>query len=136
MGLPRASAQYAVVTPARKRNAIAAQTAQPCARDPVIDPSVYVSPEEIAKMANIARKFENGVGFSNGCALFALKKPPPLVPNCLITSCEATAPWAIVCSVIVCVRRLPSAPVVVTVCGSRTATLSYAFRFCTAPCET
>src|SRR6185436_12025956 len=34
-GLPRASAQYAVVTPARKRNAIAPHTAHPCWRDPV-----------------------------------------------------------------------------------------------------
>ena len=39
-GLPRASAQYAVVTPARNRNAIAAQTAQPCVGEPVIWPSV------------------------------------------------------------------------------------------------
>ena len=39
-GLPRASAQYAVVTPARNRNAIAAQTAQPCLREPVMSPSV------------------------------------------------------------------------------------------------
>src|SRR6476620_2128920 len=35
-GFPRASAQYAVVTPARNRNAIAPQTAQPCFGDPVI----------------------------------------------------------------------------------------------------
>jgi len=34
----------------------------------------------------------SGEGFSNGCALFALKKPPPLVPSSLIDSCEATAP--------------------------------------------
>ncbi len=39
-GLPLASAQYAVVTPARKRNAIAAQTAHPCLREPVMSPSV------------------------------------------------------------------------------------------------
>jgi len=30
-------------------------------------------------------------------ALFALKKPPPLVPNSLMISCDATGPWAIVC---------------------------------------
>ncbi|CAM5259202.1 hypothetical protein SFUMM280S_00492 [Streptomyces fumanus] len=34
----------------------------------------------------------NGVGFSNGWALLALKYPPPLVPSSLIASCEATAP--------------------------------------------
>ena len=37
-------------------------------------------------------KFENGVGFSYGCALLALKKPPPLVPSILMASCEATGP--------------------------------------------
>ena len=70
-------------------------------------------------MPNIARKFDSGVGFSNGCALLALKKPPPLVPNCLMISCDATGPCAIICFA-------PS-----TVC-----TVSYGFRFWTTPCET
>src|SRR5580765_5580397 len=61
-GLPRASAQYAVVTPARNRNAIAPQTAQPCLGEPVICPSVQVSPAEIAKMQNISKKLVSGVG--------------------------------------------------------------------------
>src|SRR5262249_57865428 len=61
-GFPRASAQYVVVTPARNRNAIAAQTAQPCARDPVMSPSVYVSPAEMAKIANISMKLDSGLG--------------------------------------------------------------------------
>ncbi len=60
----------------------------------------------MAKMASIWMKLEKGVGFSNGCALLALKKPPPLVPNILIASCEATGPCAMVCvvtaSVVVC----------------------------------
>jgi hypothetical protein len=51
----------------------------------------------MTKIESICRKFENGVGFSNGCALLALKKPPPLVPSILIASCEATGPCAIVC---------------------------------------
>ncbi len=34
----------------------------------------------------------NGFGFSNGCAELALKKPPPLFPISLMTSCEATGP--------------------------------------------
>ena len=74
-------------------------------------------------MPNIARKFASGVGFSNGCALFALKKPPPLVPNCLMISCDATGPCAIVCS---------GAP-------PPSCTVSYGAwrrRFCTTPCET
>ena len=41
-------------------------------------------------------KLLKGVGFSNGCAELALKKPPPFVPNCLMEIWEATGPWAIV----------------------------------------
>ena len=48
------------------------------------------------------------MGFSNGCALLALKKPPPLVPNSLMISCEATGPCAMVCSVTVSITGLPS----------------------------
>ena len=32
------------------------------------------------------------VGFSNGSAPLALKKPPPFVPSCLMTSCDAMGP--------------------------------------------
>ena len=90
----------------------------------------------MAKMPNIARKFDSGVGFSNGCALLALKKPPPLVPNCLMISCEATGPCAMVCSFTTCVCGLPAASGAVTVCGSMTAALSYGRRFWTTPCDT
>ncbi len=51
----------------------------------------------MAKMRTIWRKLISGVGFSNGWALLALKKPPPLVPSILITSCEATGPSAMTC---------------------------------------
>src|SRR5271166_1569528 len=91
-GLPRASAQYAVLTPATNSKAIADHTAHPCRGEPVIFPNVKVNAEGIARMQNISRKFVNGVGFSKGCALFALKKPPPLVPSSLIISCEAVGP--------------------------------------------
>ena len=43
---------------------------------------------------SISTKFESGVGFSNGCAEFALKKPPPFVPSCLIAICDAAGPSA------------------------------------------
>ena len=56
-----------------------------------------VRPAGIAKIRNIERKFVSGFGFSKGWAAFALKKPPPFVPSCLMTSCEATGPIAIVC---------------------------------------
>src|SRR4030095_7099162 len=70
-------------------------------------------------MQNISQKFDNGVGFSNGCELFALKKPPPLVPNSLMISCDATGPCAITCVV-----------------PSTVITRSYGRKFCTTPCET
>ena len=98
-------------------------------------PSVYVSPEGIAKIRNIWKKFDSGVGFSNGCALFALKKPPPFVPNILMASCEAAGPRGIICCVIVCVAVFPSEPWVWTDCGSRSCAVAYGFRFCTTPCE-
>ena len=87
-------------------------------------------------MQNISMKFDSGVGFSNGCALLALKKPPPLVPNSLMISCEATGPWAITCSLTTVVCGLPAASGAVTVCGSITDALSYGRRFWTTPCET
>ena len=37
------------------------------------------------------------LGFSNGCAELALKKPPPLVPSCLITSWLAIGPIEMTC---------------------------------------
>src|SRR5581483_3068879 len=43
-------------------------------------------------MTSISQKFVNGVGFSNGCALFTLYQPPPLVKSCLMDSKDATGP--------------------------------------------
>jgi len=42
-------------------------------------PRVTVRAAGMRKMENISKKFERGVGFSNGCALLVLKKPPLLV---------------------------------------------------------
>src|SRR5271166_6585475 len=46
-------------------------------------------------IASISQKFVNGVGFSNGCALFTLYQPPPLVKSCLMDSSPATRPTGI-----------------------------------------
>jgi hypothetical protein len=59
------------------------------------------------------------LGFSNGCAELALKKPPPLVPRSLIASIEATGPWAITC-----------------VAPSRVLTEVYGLKFWIEPCDT
>jgi len=50
-----------------------------------------------AKIEIICTKFDSAVGFSNGCAALALKKPPPWCPSILIAICEATGPTAMVC---------------------------------------
>ena len=50
---------------------------------------------------SISKKLVSGVGFSKGCALFWPKKPPPLVPRCLMAICEAAGPvgisWVVTC---------------------------------------
>ena len=43
-------------------------------------------------------KFVSAFAFSNGIAELTLKKPPPLVPSCLIAICEAAGPIASACS--------------------------------------
>ena len=45
----------------------------------------------------ISNRLVNAVGFSNGCAEFAFRYPPPLVPSSLIASWEATSPPGNVC---------------------------------------
>ncbi len=55
-------------------------------------PNVRGSENGIARISRISITFVHGVGFSNGCDEFALKKPPPFVPSSLMTSCDATGP--------------------------------------------
>ena len=55
-------------------------------------PNVNTSAAGIQRMKNIWTKPENAVGFSNGKAELTLKKPPPLVPSCLIEICDAAGP--------------------------------------------
>ncbi len=52
------------------------------------------APRGITSRSRCSKKLVSGVGFSNGWAALALKKPPPLVPSCLMASCEATGPTA------------------------------------------
>ena len=69
-----------------------ARMAQPWRWLPTMRPNTLVSAAPIAKIEIICTKFDSAVGFSNGCAALALKKPPPLVPSILIAICEATGP--------------------------------------------
>ncbi len=78
---------------------IAASSTQPCLRSFTILPNISHSPAGMSRMASISRKLEIGVGFSNGWAELTLKKPPPLVPSCLMAIWLAAGPTAIVCCV-------------------------------------
>ena len=71
---------------------MAAKIAQPWRWLPTMRPNTLVSAAPIAKIESIWTKLDSAVGFSNGCAALALKKPPPLVPSILIATCEATGP--------------------------------------------
>ena len=53
---------------------MAAKTAQPCPEEPVILPKVMVSAAGMRKINSISMKLLNGVGFSKGWPLLALKK--------------------------------------------------------------
>jgi len=59
-------------------------------------PNVRGSENAVSSSRKISNQFVNGFGLSNGCAELALKKPPPLFPASLMTSCDATGPPTIV----------------------------------------
>ena len=74
-----------------------AKTAQPWRWLPTMRPNTLVSPAPIEKISSIWMRLVSALGFSNGCDELAFKKPPPLVPSILMTSCEATGPCAMTC---------------------------------------
>ncbi len=112
-----------------------------------IAPYVYTIAAGIRMIESSSTKFDNGVGFSNGWAEFALKNPPPFVPSCLIAIWDATGPTAICWSVtlIVWVRGCPRAsstgfPLAsVSGCaydaGSSSVAVLYAESVCGTPCQ-
>ncbi len=75
------------------------------------------------------RKFESGVGFSNGCAEFTLKNPPPLVPSCLIAICDAAGPQRRGAASVTGRRRAWIALRAASPCA-------YGRKFCTTPWDT
>ncbi|GJE68796.1 hypothetical protein CHKEEEPN_0315 [Methylorubrum podarium] len=76
---------------------MAARIAQPWRSSPTMRPKTLVRAAPRAKIETIWTKFASAVGFSNGWAALALKKPPPLVPSILIATWLATGPTAMVC---------------------------------------
>ncbi len=85
-GLPRASAQYAAVTPHKNRIAIADHTAQPWRCDPVIRPQRVSQTGRDRKDRKHLQEVTKWRGILNGWELLALKNPPPFVPSILIAS--------------------------------------------------
>ena len=71
---------------------ITPRIATPCRRLPSIVPRVRVRATGVTRIRKISRKLVYELGFSNGCAELALKKPPPLLPSSLMASWLATGP--------------------------------------------
>ena len=115
-GFGEVSAHVVIPMPTASRVAIAAATTQPCRRSPARRPNANAKANGIARMSTRCKKFVNVVGFSNGCAEFALRKPPPLVPSCLIATWLAIGPPGIDC-----------------VAPSTVVTIRSPDRFCTTP---
>ena len=75
-----------------------ARIAWPWRRSPTMIPYARGSANGMTSSRKISKRLVMAFGFSNGCAEFALKKPPPLVPSSLIASCDATRPPGIDCA--------------------------------------
>src|SRR5215469_2487297 len=89
---PWASKKLMPPTAAAHRITMTATSAYPCLLSPTIFPKARGVANGISKIRKISNQLLNGFGLSNGCAEFALKNPPPLLPMSLMTSCEATGP--------------------------------------------
>ena len=98
-GLPPSSAATQATVGISQITVMAASRAQPCLRSPTIWPNVMQEAAGIRRIARHSRKFASGVGFSYGWAELTLKKPPPLVPSCLMATWDAAGPTARICSV-------------------------------------
>ena len=126
--LPRCSARSHARRPPTKSVNITQKSIQPWRGRPTIRPNVCVKAAGTTAIASSVIRFVSGVGFAKGCAPFALKKPPPLVPRFLMNSSAATGPmgrsWV--------ATGLPLASTV----ACRSGTLWYALKFSGVPCQT
>ncbi len=68
-----------------------------CARSLIIRPNMTIDAIGTMMIEITSSRLLQGLGFSNGWAELGPKKPPPLVPSCLIATSAATGPTAIVC---------------------------------------
>ena len=100
-GQQRVAAGLGRVAAARRRRPSGSpwsRTARsPAACRRTMTPNVTASANGMTISDQVSTTLVSAVGFSNGCAELALKKPPPLVPSSLIASWNATGPSAMVC---------------------------------------
>ena len=127
-GLPPCSNAVVRRIAGTSTTSIAASSAHPCRRSRTMIPKVRHSAAGMSRIERVSRRLESGVGFSNGCAELTLKKPPPLVPSCLMAIWEAAGPTAI------CwwVTGAPSLPCV----ASTSVAVTCPRNVCTTPWET
>jgi hypothetical protein len=92
-----ASNQTAPVIFASSRTSITPNTTAAWRVRPMIRPNIQTQAIGIRMIATIASALVQKFGFSNGWVEFGPKKPPPLVPSCLIARKAATGPRAIAC---------------------------------------
>src|SRR5262245_23340856 len=77
---------------------ITANNTAACRMRPTIRPKVQTAAIGSTRIAIVDTKLVQNVGFSNGWLLLGPKKPPPLVPSCLIATNAATGPRQISCA--------------------------------------
>ena len=92
-----------------------------------IRPKVKQSAAGMRRIASTSRRLLKGVGFSSGCAELTLKKPPPLVPSCLMATWLAAGPTATIW-VLTTVESAWN--------GWTSVTSREAAMVCTTPCDT
>jgi len=112
---------------AAKSSAIATKMAHPCRSSLTIRPKVKQRAAGMSRIASSSSRLLRGVGFSRGWAELTLKNPPPLVPSCLMATCEAAGPTAIAWVVMVAEPAWY---------GSSSVTSRDAAMVCTTPCDT
>src|SRR5215469_17004013 len=117
-GLPACSSWAAAAVPARRRVHMARKMTTPWRMLPTRRPIAMVSARGTMRRSRTSIWLVSPVGFSNGCAELALKKPPPSPLMSLITSNEATGPCAMT-----------------WVAPSSVRVSAYWCRFCTTPSE-
>ena len=104
-GVPACSLTAMVPVKTTSRISIAAKMALPCLVFLTPMPKVKQQAAGISSRLVISMMLVKALGFSYGWAEFTPKKPPPLVPDCLMATWGAAGPWGRNCSV---TTRAPS----------------------------